>query len=343
MQTTANTNRFLTGCSSSLELTDSEILVSRDGSLRYIVAGHLAQTIHSRKLFGTLANQLIAFAEHAYIVRNLPALEEVSHILMNLPVDAAQQIGTYYYALAINRKGQRDLAETLLGKLADDGPFTYRARAIQSLGGNLHDKGKLDEALRLQREALRAASEENADGLQTMLKAHFEIAIIRSLDGDHNGALSHFEKLWPIVNHIAKQNPFYFYLYHNAVAVELGEVGRVEEAEVACKLALASPFASAYPEWAETRQELEAKRRSATSSIVAQDHPPEAKPSLRVEPQCQSAPSRPLNSSYSAKDKVFFQRSVSWIPATTTLVFNTVSTLDRVLICIRPRAPPLLS
>jgi hypothetical protein len=343
MQTAANTNRFLTGCSSSLGLTDSEIVVSRDGLLRHIVAGHLAQTVHSRKLFGKLANQLIAFAEQAYIVRNLPALEEASQILMNLPVDAARQIGTYYYSLAINRKGQRDQAETLLGKVANDGPVTYRARAIQSLGGNLHDKGKLDEALRLQLEALRAASDRDADGFQTTLKAHFEIAIVRSLDGDHSGALSHFEKLWPIVNHITRQNPLYFYLYHNAIAVELGEVGRFEEAEAACKIALASPFAAAYPEWSETRDEIAAKRQAASRSVVAIHHAPEAKRAPQAKSQLNAKPVVSFVSGYQASDKDFFQRSVLTIPATATITLNAVSILDRVLICIGPRAPPTRS
>ena len=70
----------------------------------------LRPSIHKR-LFVKLTNELIRFAEQAYVMRDVDALEEVSRVLMNLPVDAARQIGIYYYALAINRKGQTDEAE----------------------------------------------------------------------------------------------------------------------------------------------------------------------------------------------------------------------------------------
>ncbi|HYV05336.1 MAG TPA: hypothetical protein VFB82_12155, partial [Blastocatellia bacterium] len=77
-------------------------------------------------------------------MRDLNALKEVSRALMNLPMDAARQIGTYYYALAINREGHTDEAVTLLQTVADNAPITYRARAIQTLGGIHHDLGQLD-------------------------------------------------------------------------------------------------------------------------------------------------------------------------------------------------------
>ncbi|MEK6406180.1 MAG: hypothetical protein AABN34_04375 [Acidobacteriota bacterium] len=341
MQTAAMISRFLTGCSSKVGLAESEIVVSRDGLLRHIVASHLAQTVHSHELFVKLANELIEFAEQAYVMRDLNALDEISHVLMNLPVDAARQIGSYYYALAINRKGQRDEAEALLEKIADDGPITYRARAIQTLGTNHGSKGQLREALRFQLEALRMASDRNAHGLQTTLLARWEIAVVRSLAGDHNGALASLEKLWPLVYNVAKQHPFYFYVFHNGLAVELGEVGRIEEAEAACKIALASPFAPAYPEWSETRDEIAAKRASASPSIVAINRAPEADPSPQVEPQREPEPSRAITFRCPASDIYSFQRSTISIPATTTIAFNAISILDRVLICIGPRAPPV--
>src|ERR1700730_2579992 len=132
MQAAAITSRFLTDCSSSVALADSES-VGNDGALRHIVASHLIQIVGSRELFLKLIGSLIQFAEQAYVTRDLNALEDVSRVLMNLPVDASRQIGLYYHALAINRKGQRDEAETLLETVADNAPITYRARAIQTL------------------------------------------------------------------------------------------------------------------------------------------------------------------------------------------------------------------
>ncbi|MEK6321551.1 MAG: tetratricopeptide repeat protein [Acidobacteriota bacterium] len=341
MQTAAMTSRFLIGYSSKAGFADSEIVVSHGGLIQHIVVSHLAQTACSQDAFLKLTNALIQFAEQAYTLRDLDALEEASRVLMNLPIDGARQVGLYYHALAINRNGQRDEAETLLETVADNAPFTYRARAIQTLGANHHDKGHLDEALRFQLEALRLASDRNASGLQSTVLARWEISIIKSVDGDHKGALSDLKSLSPLVNQVAKQKPFYFYAYCNALAIELGELGHIEEAEGTCEIALACPFASAYPEWAETRQELDAKRTSATPSVVAINRAQEAEPSPQVEPQRQPEPTRALTFSCPASDKDSSQRSIVPIPATATIALNAISILVRVLICIGPRAPPV--
>ena len=341
MQTAAMTSLVLTGCSSKVGLADSEIVVSRDGFLRNVVALHLAQTVHSQELFVKLTNELIRLAEQAYVNRDVDALGEVSRALMNLPVDGARKIGTYYYALAINRKAQRDEAEALLETVADDAPIPYRARALQTLGGNEHDKGRLDEALRFQIEALRMASDRNGHNLQTTLLARGEIAIIKSLDGDHKGDLSDLQSLGPLVNLVARQAPFYFYALHIDLAVDLGALGRLAEADAALEVALASPYASAYPNWAETRQELEAKRTSATPAVVAVNRRPEAEASPQLEPQRQPKRSRKLSFSHPTSKRDSFQRSIIPIPARTTIALNATSTLDRVLMCTGPRAPPI--
>jgi hypothetical protein len=340
MQTAANTSRFLTGCSSSVGSPNSEIVVSRGGFLQHIVASQLARTVHSRELFVKLTNELIRLAEQAYNIRDVDALGEVSRILMNLPVDGARRIGTYYYALAINRKGNRDEAEGLLETIADDAPMSYRARAIQTLGGNQHDKGQLNEALRFQLEALRMASDRNATDLQTTLLARWEISIIKSLEGDHKGALSDLKSLNPLVCLAAKQKPFFFYAFQVDLAIDLGDLGRLAEAEAALDVALASPYASAYPNWAETRQELAAKRTSATPSVVAISRKREASPSPQGEPQRHRATSPILAFNWLASGTHAFQIASISIPATATSALNATSTLDRVLVCIGPRAPP---
>jgi tetratricopeptide (TPR) repeat protein len=342
MQTAAMTSRFLTGCSSIAEFADSESGVGKDGLLHHIVASHLIQTVSSQELFVKLTYSLIQFAEQAYLRRDLDVLEEMSQVLMNLPVDATRQIGLYYHALAIKRKGNLDKAQTLLETVADKAPLNYRARAIQALGANYHDKGQLNEAVRFQLEALQVASDKNAHALQTTLLAHGEIAIVRSLAGDHLGALASFEKLWPLLYHVAKQNPFYFYVFHNELAVELGEAGRVEEAKAACRIALACPFASSYPEWTETRQELEAKRTSATTSVVAVNRDSKVEPSPQAEPRRKSTRVARLAFSWPARDETSLQRTSKGIVVTAAIPINgtTQSMLDRVLVCIGPRAPP---
>ncbi|MFY9556844.1 MAG: hypothetical protein WAV47_19195, partial [Blastocatellia bacterium] len=313
MQITAMRSRFLIDYSSEARFADSEIVVSQRGLIQHILRSQVAQTIYSQEAFLQLANTLIDFAEQAYTLRDLTALDEVSSVLMNLPIETARQIGVYYHALALNRKGKRDEADALLQSLANKAPAGCRARAIQTLGANQHDKGQLDEALRAQIEALRAASDRNAHGLQTTLMARFEISHVRSDIDDHRGALAILESVCPLVHTVAKQRPFYFYLYHNELAIELGELGRIVEAKAASDIALASPYAHAYPNWAETRRELEAKRTSATPSIVAIRRAPDSVPSTSAEPQRDRKPSRPPVFNRPASNKNHFQISV--IPA----------------------------
>jgi tetratricopeptide (TPR) repeat protein len=345
MQTAANRNRFPTGCSSKVGLADSEIAVSRVDLLRHIVTSHLAQTVHSKEAFVKLTNELIRYAEQAYVMRDVEALDEVSHILMNLPIDAARQIGRYYYSLAIYRKGQRDEADALLKTIADEGPITYRARAIQTLGANHHAHGQLDEALRFQLEALRVASDRNAHGLQTTLMARWVISTIKSQDGDHRASLSDFRDLSPLVNLLAKQKPFYFYAYCNSVAVELGELDHIAEAEATLSVALASPYAPAYPNWAETRQELEAKRTSATPSFVAINQTSEVIPAPQIQPQPCPKTKRVVAFRWLSIKRTSLQIALIAIAKFRAIANGRTNrnTLERLGRCIRSRAPPALA
>jgi len=342
MQKAAIASRFLTGCSSKAGLADSEILVSRGGLLRRVVANRLAETVHSQESFVKLTNKLVRFAEQALVMRDVETLDEVSHILMNLPVHAARQIGRYYYALAIYRMGQRGAADALLKKIADKGPITYRAQAIQALGAHHHASGQLEEALRFQLEALRAASDPSARGLQTALFARWEISIIKSLDGDHKGALSDLKSLSPIVSLLAKQKPFYLYAFHVDLAVDLGELGRIDEAEATLEVALASPYASAYPNWAETRQELEAKRTFATPSVVAINQTSEVISAQQTQRKpCQTSNRVVAFCWLSAKRTSLQIASIAiarfWAIAGRRTNRDTLERLGR---CIRSRAPP---
>ncbi|HMG35401.1 MAG TPA: hypothetical protein VKM94_15790, partial [Blastocatellia bacterium] len=138
--------------------------------------------------------------------------------------------------------------------------------------------------------------------------------------------------------------------YHNALAVELGELGRLNEAKAALAVALASPFASAYPEWNETRLELEARRTAATHSIVAvhlpadalvegQVHPiPDRSESARSIAKVQTRPSGcSCDLSLIASITIHCsETSTSAVPFTPRIV------LERLDESIQPRAPPNL-
>jgi tetratricopeptide (TPR) repeat protein len=208
-----------------------------------------------------------------------------------------------------------------------------------------HRQGNHDEALRLLREASLVASHDNGRDLLTRLLVHLELSCIKSEIGDHQGALADYESLSPLVQIVGRQNPLYFYFYHNELAVEFGELGHLAEAQAACAVALASPFAVAYPEWSETREEIAAKRQSATPSVVAINRVPEAEPLPQAEPQRKPHRSRPRLSRWLARENTFLQRPSITTTAITIIGGDqiTQSILDRVLICNRPRAPTALS
>lgn len=342
MQRAANTSRFLMGFSSSWKFADSKDRVSQVGLLERTVVSLLADAANSGRVFNDLSQRLIRLAEHAYSLRDMRSVQEVSELLLNLPIIEAQSIGQYYQALVNKRDGRADEAQARLERVADYAPLGYRARAMQTLGVIRHEQGHIDDALRFYKEASRATSSEQPS-LLTNLLVNLQISVIKGSTGDHQGAIDYLRNLSPRVRLVANHQPLYFYFYHNALAVEFAEVGRIAEAEAACATALASPFAPAYPEWSETRDEIAAKRQSASRSVVAIHRAPEVEPATQRELQRKPKPLRALAFSCPASDKEFLQRSTLTIPARAVIALNAVSILDRVLICIRPRAPPMLS
>jgi hypothetical protein len=195
---------------------------------------------------------------------------------------------------------------------------------------------------------MRLAADKSAHGLQTMVSAHMEISFLRSDAGDHKGAFAILENISPLIHEVAKEKPFYFYLYHNELAIELGELGRLAEAEAASKVALASPYAPAYPNWAETSQELETKHTSATPSVVPVKQTSEAIPAPQVKPQPCPVRLQPSQ----IRKRVF---AFCWLNSRGTFHRTSVTiarfigiascqtnrnTLEQLGSCIQPRAPP---
>jgi tetratricopeptide (TPR) repeat protein len=333
MQKAAKTSRLLTVPSFNAGLAGPERLVGQSGLLQQIVLGRFTRIANSQQIYVEIANRLIRAAEHAYSFRDADTIEEAGEVLMSLPVDNARQAGLYYHALALKRKGRIEEAETALEAVADRAPLVCRARAIQTLGESYREKGQLDEALRYQLEVLRVASDENAHSLLITLLAHYQISHIRSITGDHQDALAILENLWPLVRVVAIDNPLYYYGYHNELAIELAELGRLAEAGAACKIALASPFAPAYPEWAETRDEIEAKRTAATPSIVAINSSPDSVPSADSQTERSSKPDvMPTIDRLTGINP--FSISVTDLPDV------ACATLDRLGRIIKIRAPP---
>jgi tetratricopeptide (TPR) repeat protein len=326
--------------SSFAEFAEPPTAIGHGVLCQRLIALGLLRATQSRQAFRELATNLIRIAEHSIGLRDMQTLAQVAEILVNFPLQDARQAGSYYYALVMKRKGQTDEAQTLLEQIAESPTDSYRARAMQTLGVMHHEHSELDEAGRFYLEAIRVGEEHD---LITAISPRLTISALKSMEGDHRGALADLENLLPLMQLVARQVPFYFYVYHADLAYELGEVGRVAEAEVVCAIALASPFASAYPEWSETRDEIAANRVSATPSVIAVNRAPEAAPAPHAEPeQKPQAVGMLALFSWPARKKTFLQRASNTIVVTAAIPGDEItrSILDRVLISTGPRAPP---
>jgi tetratricopeptide (TPR) repeat protein len=314
--------------------------LSQPNYYRQLICASLARSTYTSGGFQVLGQQLTAVARHAYLAKQMNAVEQASQVMLALPIsNQLESIGRYYQALCRWQQGDTDSARQF-ERAAEEAPPQYRARALQALGLTYHKRGEPDAALPFYLAAGKASA--NCD-LLTLAESQWMTAEVRSIHGDHKQALAELERLFPLVSAVAKYYPAAYYDFLNSLAVELGKVGRISEAEAACAITLASPLAALHPNWRETRDEIAAKRVSATPSVVAVKRVPEPAPSTQTKPQCKPKLVIKLTFRFPASNRDFFQRSRIPIPARTTTAFNATSILDRVLICVGSRAPPSLS
>jgi tetratricopeptide (TPR) repeat protein len=237
----------------------------------------LVKAAHKNRNLSELGERLAVLAEHAYAFRRLDTLRELSRMLMNLPLPVQyEQVGRYYQALFMQLQGSRHLERTaeLLQQIADNAAPFYRLRALQALGMNSVLMGDCQSALLQYRDVLRFSSREGVYNAPVSVSLQSNLAIIRSISGNHSDALALLQSIRPIAQSIRSARPHVYLSYLNSLAVELGAVGRLEEAERASSIVLRSPLAAAYPEWHETKEELATLRGlQASRSHIAFGHP----------------------------------------------------------------------
>jgi tetratricopeptide (TPR) repeat protein len=270
MHNAAKRNLVLTTVSSFNSLGWTYQAVEQKKLYQHIVSG-FSKGFHKIQ-WQEVGDGLIAVAEHALGLRQAEIVERAGQMLINAPLPSKySSIGRYYEALSISRRGDYVSSTAILEQLAASSatPLKFRARALKAIGGNHLDLGNTHESLRFFLEAFRISSSKHGDDLLTATLSPWMIAVIRSIDGDHKGALENLENLYPFLQLIAPDYPHYYYAYYNARAVELGELNRIEEAQAALRIALASPFGYQHPEMQATAKDISQKSRRATHSIVA--------------------------------------------------------------------------
>jgi tetratricopeptide (TPR) repeat protein len=254
------------------------------------LAGFYQDLLKGVLSYPQLGNRLIRLAEQAHSFRQFDKIKELGLMLSNFPIKDYQAIGTYYLAVAANSKGNgdQDEAKRLFELVVSTAPDAYKVKSIISLGALSFHRRDFESALSYYYETIKAGRLSAAS-----LHAIKAIGVIKAMEGTHPQAVKDLESILPVIRYAPAHICFDIL---NSYAVELGEVGRKDEARNIMRVVLASPFADAYPEWRETAEELKPSRRSMVAissfpyNVLAM---PAREPN--EQPELQPKPARVLN------------------------------------------------
>jgi hypothetical protein len=206
-----------------------------------------------------LGKYLVREAENAQVFRQTKRVEECGAVLAHMPEREYQLIGQYYLAWSAYRKGEdaQDVLENVFERSR-----TYKTRSLIILAALEGRKGNSSTELRYLLDSLKLA-----DDVAMKIKISRAIAVVKSKEGYHKAALKDLENIAPLVRYTTIQAQ---YDYLNSLAVELGEVGHIQEAQDVCRVVLASPLIGVYPEWRETGADTARRGYKSRSSVLIQ-------------------------------------------------------------------------
>ena len=267
MQIAANNSLVLIDSFSSRRFAEFQHQAGYGRLYQQILSGLIKDT-YSRQFFTDLGNSLTSLADQLYRSRRTEDVEQVSQLLLNLPLSSEHRIiGQHYKALGLYHKGQLAEARAVLEYVAEQKLPSYRARALLCISATYYASNDLQSAARYCVEANRAAVGDGWCDHLTVVESQRNLFVLKSLEGDHRCAVSGLERMLPFVQAISRWYPDLFCGYLNSLAIELGEVGRLEEARRVSDRALASPYAKVYTVQ-DTSDEIAMKLRRASRSAV---------------------------------------------------------------------------
>jgi hypothetical protein len=153
--------------------------------------------------------------------------------------------------------------------VVDQATPMYKARAIIALGSMDVACGDIRSAMPLYVKAACGVGRAREFDPLAAYYIQSSMAIVRSIDGNHNDALSDLEEMFPLARAVGMSYPALYYNHLNSFAVELLEAGRIIEAQNVSKIILASPYVGAYPEYRETSIDIALRARTASRSVVS--------------------------------------------------------------------------
>ncbi len=240
--------------------------------LYHSIAEPIIRSLHTNQSVSGIARKLTSTAHQAYDFRRFDIVGDAGRLLLSLPPSSkSEAVGEFYLALGLSRgtRGDTDSARSLFEHVAEKAALRYRAKAMLALGTNSIVVGDRTTAMAFYREGMRIIKRDRVFDPAILYFTTRMIAVLRAAEGDHQGALADLENLFPLVRMASSQQPYAYYDYLNTIAVELTEAGRLEEARNASQIALASPFAHAYPEWRDTLDEIELRALHPSRSTTA--------------------------------------------------------------------------
>jgi AraC-like DNA-binding protein len=226
-------------------------------------AGFYQELLTGTVNYAQLANRLIQLGERAHSFRQFDMVREIGLILSNIPVKHYQAIGCYFLAVAVNNlgNGDQDEARRLFQLAVDTAPDSYKVRSILSLGALAVHRNDFDSASHYFQETIKMEKLGEAS-----LHAVRGMSVLKSIEGFHKSAIADVEGILPLV----RVAPLKLRLdCLNSYAVELSEVGRLQEAESISSLVIASPLARYYPEWQETLSDVRSKRKRRSTITIS--------------------------------------------------------------------------
>jgi hypothetical protein len=214
------------------------------------------------------AERLISIGVMAHRQRRVEIINAVSSLLDILPIGGRYRLfARYFEGLGLYLNKNFTAAKVIFENLLPSVHGKLKARTLMALAAVAHDS-KEESSLPYYLEAGSIAAQDLCDPY-TVVQAGRMIAINKSINGDHQGAVNDLEKLTPIANTISKLSPFLLCEYLNSLAVEKGEIGHYSEGLEIARFLMASPYSAACPEYRETHDEIVTKAGHASRSIVA--------------------------------------------------------------------------
>jgi hypothetical protein len=297
---------------------------------------------HSAEGFRALRQKICYIATNALYTRDSATLRAATDALIELKaLDNVDGGARYFESCCLRLQGKLDQAGKVLEDVVETDP-AYRARALQSLGWiQLADGGRCDAALQFYAAAARIPCDHH---LHILAESRRMTAVVRALQGDHIASLKELERLSPLIDVVSRYYPFAYYQYLNSLAVEFGEVGRIEEAKRVCSITLASPYAAVFPELTETKKELDAKRPDRTFPLIAVDRIPESDQPKAKQAAPKQRPAKCSRLCRPLRYFVAFQRAIDSGSYRSTrrgdLAQSNSLAITRFFNSIAPRGPP---